>query len=96
MDLPDEVGIMVLPGVVLFPHSLIPIHIFEPRYRQMLQLALDGHRMFALCRAVSPCENPVPVRFGGVGLIRACVQNDDGTSNLIPVSYTHLTLPTKA
>ncbi len=77
---------MVLPRIVFFPHSLIPLHIFEPRYRVMLQQALAGHRMFALCQAV-PADyeqnRPIPAHTGGIGLIRACVQNRDGTSNLI-------------
>lgn len=79
MRLPDEVGIMVLPGLVFFPHNLAPLHIFEPRYREMLAKALDSHRMFGICHARDgePCE------VGGVGIIRACVRNADGTSNLI-------------
>lgn len=80
MDLPDEVAIMVLPGVVFFPHNLAPLHIFEPRYREMLAKALDSHRMFGICHGSSSSQ---PCEVGGVGIIRACVQNDDGTSNLI-------------
>ncbi|NJK92653.1 MAG: LON peptidase substrate-binding domain-containing protein [Blastochloris sp.] len=82
MTLPEEMGIMVLPEVVFFPHNLMPLHIFEPRYRLMLNRALDGDRMFALAQpdrktGRRPCE------VSGVGLIRACVQNSDGSSNLI-------------
>lgn len=71
---------MVLPGLVFFPHNLAPLHIFEPRYRDMLAKALDSHRMFGVCHGRSggdPCE------VGSVGIIRACVRNGDGTSNLI-------------
>lgn len=31
-----------LPGVFLFPHQVLPLHVFEPRYRQMIQDLLDG------------------------------------------------------
>ena len=31
---------MPLPGAVLFPHALLPLYIFEPRYRKMLEHAL--------------------------------------------------------
>src|SRR4051794_41710005 len=31
-----------LPRVVLFPHAVLPLHIFEPRYRQMTEDALAG------------------------------------------------------
>jgi Lon protease-like protein len=37
-----------LPSAVLFPHSLLPLHIFEPRYRQMVRDALAGDRVIAL------------------------------------------------
>lgn len=37
-----------LPGTVLFPHILLPLHIFEPRYRRMTRDALDGNRLIAI------------------------------------------------
>jgi Lon protease-like protein len=83
MELPDEVGIMVLPGMVFFPHNLAPLHIFEPRYREMLRKALDSHRMFGICHGRERGEGIEPCEVGGVGIIRACVQNEDGTANLI-------------
>ncbi|MDX6767314.1 MAG: LON peptidase substrate-binding domain-containing protein [Candidatus Methylacidiphilales bacterium] len=83
MELPEEVGIMVLPDLVFFPHNLAPLHIFEPRYREMLANALATNRMFALSQARTDSNKPEPMEIGGVGLIRACVQNDDGTANLI-------------
>jgi ATP-dependent Lon protease len=32
---------MTLPGVTFFPQALLPLHIFEPRYREMLRDSLD-------------------------------------------------------
>jgi Lon protease-like protein len=80
MEIPQEVGIMVLPETVFFPHNLLPLYIFEPRYREMLTQALASHRMIAIALADKGCK---PARVGGIGLIRACVKNADGTSNLI-------------
>jgi Lon protease-like protein len=37
-----------LPSAVLFPGAVMPLHIFEPRYRAMVQDALAGDRIFAL------------------------------------------------
>jgi len=37
-----------LPNVVHFPHLLLPLHIFEPRYRQMVGDSLSGSRMIAM------------------------------------------------
>lgn len=39
-DLPDTIPIFPLPGAVLLPRSRLPLHIFEPRYLQMLDDAL--------------------------------------------------------
>ena len=78
---------MPLPGALLFPHALLPLYIFEPRYRQMLEHALQHHRIFSVA-LVKPdrAEWESPADFfhvAGVGLIRACVERGDGTSNLI-------------
>jgi Lon protease-like protein len=42
------VPVFPLPNVVLFPRIALPLHIFEPRYRQMIQDALDGDRLIAM------------------------------------------------
>ena len=83
MKLPREVPVMTLPNATLFPQALLPIYIFEPRYRQMLADALDSHRMFsvAMQKPGNTRETPSPV--AGLGLIRVSVGHRDGTSHLI-------------
>jgi len=87
ITLPDRVPVMPLPGALLFPNALLPLHIFEPRYQEMLELALREHRMFsvALIHPQRSQWNSTDDFFhvAGVGLIRACVGRGDGTSNLI-------------
>ena len=87
ITLPDQIPVMPLPGALLFPHALLPLHIFEPRYRAMLEHALREHRMFsvALVKPQRTQWNSTDDFFdvAGVGLIRACVGRGDGTSNLI-------------
>ncbi len=39
-----------LPDVVLFPHALLPLHIFEPRYREMMSDAIARNRLIVLAR----------------------------------------------
>ena len=39
---------MVLPNTLLFPESLLPLFIFEERYREMLAWALEHERMFCM------------------------------------------------
>lgn len=44
----DAVKLFPLPGVVLFPRAVLPLHIFEHRYRQMTADALAGDRHIAM------------------------------------------------
>jgi ATP-dependent Lon protease len=83
MKIPREVPVMTLPNATLFPQALLPLYIFEPRYRQMLVDALHSNRMFsvAMQRPGTSRESPAPV--AGLGLIRVSVGHRDGTSHLI-------------
>jgi Lon protease-like protein len=87
VSLPEEVPVMPLPGAVLFPHALLPLYIFEPRYQEMLEHALQRDRMFSVALIKPSCpEWQAPEDFfhlATVGLIRACVGCGDGTSNLV-------------
>lgn len=87
VPLPATIPVMPLPGAVLFPNALLPLHIFEPRFREMLDHALRADRMFCVA-LVRPerqhwctTEDFFPVSCAG--LIRACVERADGTSDLI-------------
>ncbi|MEM1329052.1 MAG: LON peptidase substrate-binding domain-containing protein [Planctomycetota bacterium] len=42
------IPIFPLPGVSLLPQQVLPLHIFEPRYRQMIDQALDGPGLIAM------------------------------------------------
>ena len=46
--LPFSIPIFPLPTVVLFPNVFLPLHIFEPRYRQMIAEALAGDRIIGM------------------------------------------------
>jgi Lon protease-like protein len=94
MTLPEEAAVMSLPNAVLFPHSLLPLHIFEPRYREMLDASLQEARMFVLA-LMRPGVNDVASiqdihSTASIGLIRACVGKPDGTSNLILQGLTRV------
>lgn len=87
IELPETVPVMPLPGALLFPHALLPLYIFEPRYRAMLEYALSAHRLFCVAMINPPHSDWEAVedfrQVATVGLIRACVGRGDGTSNLI-------------
>jgi uncharacterized protein len=46
--LPAEIPLFPLPNVALFPAALLPLHIFEARYRAMVEDALDGERLIGM------------------------------------------------
>jgi Lon protease-like protein len=86
IHLPDRCGVMLLPDCTLFPHGGLPLYIFEPRYRKMLEEALEGDCFFAVARLLGeevgdPGDFVAPV--GTIGLVRASREQDDGTSQLL-------------
>jgi len=77
---------MLLPNCTLFPHGGLPLFIFEPRYRKMLEDALEGDCFFAVARLLgeetgNPAHCCAPL--GTIGLVRASREQDDGTSQLL-------------
>ena len=88
IELPSEIPVMTLPDTVFFPQSLLPLHIFEPRYRKMLSDVLREQRIFAVAhlalRSVTAPGQPEPLhRIATAGVVRACQKNDNGTSDLL-------------
>ena len=79
-----------LPNIVLFPNATLPLHIFEPRYRQMTADALDGERLIAMGLLATPSdgdavidENPPIHPIVGLGKIVAEERLEDGRYLLI-------------
>lgn len=89
LRIPEQVPVMTLPNTVFFPQALLPLHIFEPRYRQMLKDVLATNRLFAVARldaarAAAQPEEPEPLpRVAALGIVRACQKADNDTSNLL-------------
>lgn len=78
-----------LPNVVLFPHALLPLQIFEPRYRRMTADVLDGEQLIAMSlmrpgwdRLPSNAVPPIH-RMVGLGKIIAHEKLDDGRYHLV-------------
>ena len=88
IDLPERVPVMTLPEVAFFPKVMMPLFIFEPRYRDMLRTSLEGNRMFAVAGidksqiGLAPTNEPAH-KIATVGIIRGCRTQEDGTSHLI-------------
>jgi Lon protease-like protein len=85
--LPNQIAVMPLPNAILFPRVLLPLYIFEPRYKTMLADCLKGDRMFAVALLRKGWEreghNPTPHPIAGIGVIRTCVARPDGSANVI-------------
>jgi hypothetical protein len=83
-----EIPIFPLPNVVFFPHTLLPLHIFEPRYRQMLGDCLAGGRRLAVVLLRPGWEEeyygrPAVYAVAGAGEIVASERLPDGRSNIL-------------
>lgn len=64
-ELPDTLAVFPLPGALLLPRARLPLHLFEPRYLQMLEDALKTpHRLIGM---VQP--NPSPNAPDGLHMI---------------------------
>jgi Lon protease-like protein len=85
---PDSIRIFPLPNVVLFPHVDLPLHIFEPRYREMVDDALAGDRLIGMVLLRGDWRKdyhgaPDVFPLGCVGRIETFSQLPDGRSNLV-------------
>ena len=86
--LPDRIPIFPLPNVVLFPHVFLPLHIFEPRYREMVADAIGGDRVIGMVllrdgwrRHAGP--NPPIFPIGCAGRITHVAPLPDGRYNIV-------------
>ncbi len=85
--MPRELPIFPLP-VVLFPGAAQPLHIFEPRYRQLLADCLAADRRFGIAYVPAPRRPdadpvPSPGDVGCVALIRSTQPLPDGRCNIV-------------
>jgi Lon protease-like protein len=76
-----------LPSAVLFPHALLPLHIFEERYRVMTRDILTGSRHLAIGLiapgASEDDERPPVLPIAGVGEVIMAHELPDGRFNLV-------------
>jgi Lon protease-like protein len=74
-DLPDRIPLFPLPGAVLMPRARLPLHIFEPRYLQLLEDVLKtGPRLIGM---IQP-EGDGLAAIGCAGRVVAFSETDDG------------------
>jgi uncharacterized protein len=86
--LPATIPIFPLPNVVLFPNVFLPLHIFEPRYRQMVDEALEGDRIIGMVLLRPGWEGdyegrPPVYPVGCAGVITHAERLSDGRFNIV-------------
>lgn len=82
----EEIAVFPL-ATVLFPGALLPLHIFEERYKQMMRYAIDNGGVFGLAyRSDSAIGRETPPEIGSIGCvakINAVVPLEGGRMNII-------------
>lgn len=88
------VPIFPLPGVLLAPNQLLPLHIFEPRYREMLAFALEHDERIAMAHpqpGAAGDSGVAPVfPVCGLGRIVRLEALDDGRANILLLGESRL------
>lgn len=85
----ETLPLFPLPGLLLYPEAVIPLHVFEPRYRQMMADMVQGGEDRLVIAALRPgyepdYHNSPPVfDVAGVGKILNCHRLSDGRWNLV-------------
>ena len=80
-----RVPIFPLSGAILFPRSQLPLHIFEPRYREMVRDAIDGAGRIAMIQPHRlDDDNRAPLyAVGCVGELVGVEELEDGRFNIV-------------
>jgi Lon protease-like protein len=96
--IPTEVPVMTLSSAVLFPQAMMPLYIFEPRYKEMLSDVLNNDRIFAVAtldeRSEDAIHSETPYSIASIGVVRACKKNADGSLNLVLQGLARVELET--
>ena len=82
---PVRLSIFPLAGAILLPRAQLPLHIFEPRFRALVQDAMARDRRIAMIqpRGESGGDRPALFDIGCIGKIAEVEAMDDGRFNLI-------------
>jgi Lon protease-like protein len=90
VPLPEILPVFPLTGVMLLPGTVLPLHVFEPRYRAMVEDVLGSGRVFGMIQPFTPQDDnrgprpgadtgaPVLYRVGCAGYIEQCEKLPDG------------------
>jgi Lon protease-like protein len=96
-DLPPHLPLFPLSGALLLPYSHRPLNIFEPRYVEMIDQALSGHRLIGLIQPEDETEESprgrAPLqKIGTVGRLTHWEENGEGRYFIILEGITRFEL----
>jgi Lon protease-like protein len=84
---PERLPIFPLPNVLLFPNMVLPLHIFEERYKRMVSDCLQGDRLLGLFLLQRGWDEesatPTPYDVGGMGRITRAVRYPNGSMDIL-------------
>jgi Lon protease-like protein len=79
-----RIPLFPLPGALLFPRSQLPLHIFEPRYREMVRDALEGPGRIGMIQPSAGEDEGSPLYpVGCIGEIVGVEELEDGRYNIV-------------
>lgn len=89
-----ELPVFPLPGAVLFPGAHLELHVFEPRYRAMLQACLEGSRCMAIAPIAAGDASAMPrfASIAGLGRIAEHTPLPDGRSHILLIGEARVRL----
>lgn len=90
-----SIPIFPLPQVVLFPEAVLPLHVFEPRYRRMLEECLATHGALVVAQLIGGEDEhgrPRIQSIAGGGLVVEHETLPDGRSNIVVLGQARLKL----
>ena len=78
--LPNEISIFPLANAVFFPNTILPLNIFEPRYKKMIEDALASNKMIGMIQTKQSNNPKKPEVFsvGCLGKIDTHTKTGDG------------------
>jgi ATP-dependent Lon protease len=96
-DFSGQVRLFPLPDLVVFPHAMQPLHIFEPRYCEMLEDALASDRLIAMATLAGGVQSlhvqqPKIHSTVCIGKIVSHVETEDGRHNILLIGAKRATV----
>jgi Lon protease-like protein len=87
-DLPKSLPLFPLTGAVLLPRGHLPLNIFEPRYLEMVEYALQGDRLIGMIQPTESEDVVLNPRLSQVGCAGKIVSFQEGDDNRYLISLT--------